>query len=314
MELEQLFKIAEKFKKNKNLSFLPRQTISINTYEDTYYVSLICNDNFQVQLVLLDENNNLIETLLNLDDDKGYIAKIANKFYLFTEDFALVYDINNIKIKPSKIYIGSLDIQGVCSNNNYIYVYSVSKDKIIQFDSDLNCIEEHTNSYSKENIRVPLSLACNEETFFSIPLMLPTEHQYIIMKKFMEYYTGPEIAKQNDMIHSCSFNENENTLYISMYNIVWIIKNGTEFSYLYFKDEAITNIYYDNDIGKLIINFGKAKGKHIAGAIIRLTDQDIYNKATTITDNTSMLQYSEPIKYLISDECHHSNTKKNKNL
>lgn len=315
-DLEKLFKLVEKvkyFKKSNNVNFVPRQTLSVNIGNVEYYISLICDDNFQVQVLLLDENNNLIQKLLELDDDKVSIVKLQNKLYVFADNYAYIYDINNLKANPLKMFLGSLDLQGICANKNNIFAYSISKDKIIKYDQNLISMEEYENPYSKENIRVSLRLACNEETFFSIPIMAPKEEQYILMKKFMEYYVGSEIAKQNDQIHSCSFNYDENTLYISMYNIVWIIKNGTEFSYLYFRDNAMTSVFYDNDIKKLIVNFGGLKGRHINGSIIKLTNDEINEKAIPLTDISSTFQYSKNInEHLISDDIFHENTKRRK--
>ena len=116
------------------------------------------------------------------------------------------------------------------------------------------------------------------------------------MKRFMEQYVGYEIAKQNDQIHSCTFNSDENTLYISMYNIIWIIKDGIEFSYLYFKERGMTTILYDNDIKRLIVNFGGTNGKHLCGAVLELSDSELKEKAIPITDiSTTTFHYSQNI-------------------
>ena len=188
-DLEKLFKLVEKvkyLKKSNDVNFVPRETLSVNINNVKYYISLICDDDFLVQVVLLDENNNLIQKLLKLDGDKASIAKLHNKLYVFTDNYAYIYDINNLKANPLKMFLGNIDLQGVCANKNNIFAYSISKDKIIKYDQNLISMEEYENPYSKDNIRVSLSLACNEETFFSIPIMVPKEEQYILMKRFME--------------------------------------------------------------------------------------------------------------------------------
>ena len=101
-----------------------------------------------------------------------------------------------------------------------------------------------------------------------------------------------------------------------MYNIIWIIKNGTEFSYLYFRDNAMTSVFYDNDIKKLIVNFGGAKGRHLNGSIIKLTNDEINEKAIPLTDISSTFQYSENIgeqsRNLINDDDFHIDIKRSK--
>lgn len=74
-----------------------------------------------------------------------------------------------------------------------------------------------------------MELACSDSSFFN-SYLVPNEEQYFLMKKFLVEHMSSEIAKSNDQIHSCSFN------------------SGVDFSYLYFKDSAITTAFYDNDI------------------------------------------------------------------
>lgn len=123
--------------------------------------------------------------------------------------------------------------------------------------------------------------------------MVPNEDQYFLMKEFMTHHLNPDIAKQNDQIHSCSFNGSENTLYISMYNIILMIKDGIEFSYLYFKDSAITTASYDNDINKLIINFGGIKGNHVCGSILKLNQEEIKKNAIPLANISPHFNYYE---------------------
>lgn len=281
--IEILNKMVEKLKKMKmstsNMNFIPRQTISVNINDKIYYISLICDNKFQVQVAILDESNNVIDKILELDGDKASITKLQNNLYVFTDNVAYIYDMNHLKENPTKIFLGNLDLQGICSNQENIFAYSITKDSIIKYDPNLLPIQEYKNPYSKGNLRVSLSLACNEQNFFSIPLMAPTEEQHIFMKKWMEHYINPTIAYNNDQIHSCSFNTGDNTLYISMYDLIWIIKDGVEFSYLYYKNSAITSVFYDNEISKLIINFGQTKGNNVIGNIMKLSDEEIKENA-----------------------------------
>lgn len=290
-KLEKLHNLVERIKKTmiskNNVNFIPRQTLSVNINNQTYYISLICDDNFQVQVVMLDEQNNIINKILDIEGDRASITIMQNFLYVFTANEVCICDINNLNASPTVLNLGNLDIQGVCSNQNNIFAYSIAKDRIIKYDKNLMPVQEYENPYSKEKPRVSIELACNQENFFSIPIMLPTEEQYISMKIALATYLGKEEAELNDSIHSCSYNDAENTLYISMYNIILIIKGGTEFSYLYFKDNAITTSFYDNNIKQLIINFGGTKGNHVVGSIIKLSDREIKEKAKNITETIS---------------------------
>lgn len=295
--LEIFPKFLERFKYpqkiNNTVNFVPRQTLSIKVNDRELYISLICDDNFDVKVVLLDENNNIIDQILNLDGDQASITKFQNNLYVFSENKAYIYDIDNLKDNPAIIFLGNLGFQCVCANENNIFAYSTIKDKVIKYDKDLVVMQEYINPYSTENLHVSLELACNQETYFAIPIMTPQEEQYIFMKRFIEYYTNAKIAEQNDKINSCSYNKDENTLYISMYNIIWIIKNGVDYSYLYFKDNAITSSFYDNDIKKIIINFGGEKGNHMNGSIIKLSDNEIKEKSISVNKDSSTFQYFE---------------------
>lgn len=299
-ELEILHKMSEKIKSmkksNNSMNFIPRQTISININNEKYYISLICDENWEVQVVLLDKNNNIIYKILKLDGDRASITKLQNNLYVFTDSIAYIFDINNLKTEPFVVNLGNLDLQGISANENNIFAYSIEKDKIIKYDKNLEPIEEYENHYSNEKNRVSLELACNQETFFSIPIMVPTEEQYLLMKKFIQYYINSKISEENDQIHSCSFNDDENILYITMYNLIWIIENGTEFSYLYFKDKSITTALYDNDLKKLIINFGGTKGNHLSGSIVELSNDEIKKKAIKLTDISSTFKYSKNLE------------------
>ncbi len=266
--------IAYKLKKLNNVNFLPRQTISVNIDSKIYYVSLIADENFQVKVVLLSEDNKILREILTLDNDKADIVKLQNKLYVFSCDTAYIFNINNLNEKPIIKFLDACNIQKVCANNKNIFAYSIEKDKIIMYDPDLNPINFYDNKFSKGNIHSSLSLACNDFTFFSIPLMPYKEKQYINMKSIMAQYVGSQIASENDQIHSCTFNKDENTLYISMYNLIWIIKDGKEFSYLYFKNFPMTTIFYDNDIKRLIVNFAEIGEKNINGSIIKLSNDE----------------------------------------
>lgn len=319
-DIEILNKIVRKLKKlnrsSNSVDFIPRQTLSIKINNENYYISLICNNNFQVQVVVLDENNNVVYKILDIDDDKASIIKLHNNLYVFTNNNAYIYDINNLKAQPIKVFLGNLDLQGICSNQNSIFAYSITKDKIIKYDKDLLIVQEYQNLYSRDNLRISLNLACNEKEFFSIPIMVPTEEQYVLMKKFMEHYINPEVAQQNDQIHSCSFNIDDNTLYISMYDLILIIKDGIEFSYLYFKDGAMTTTFYDNDLKKLIINFGEIKGKCIMGSITKLSDSEINEKAIPLNYIEGTFQHlenlSKPSLNLIDNNIDKMDAKRNR--
>ncbi len=275
------------------MNFIPRQTISAKINNQNYYISLICDNNFQVQVVVLNENNNVIYKILDIDGDKADITKIHNNLYVFTNNIAYIYDINNLKKQPIKVFLGNLNLQGVCSNQNAIFAYSITKGKIIKYDKNLLIVQEYENPYSSDNIQPSLNLTCNEKDFFSIPIRAQTEEQYILMKMIIADYLDPEIAHQNDQINSCSFNINDNTLYISMYNLILIIKNQIEFSYLYFKDRAIATIFYDNDIKKLIINFGGINKNRLIGSVIKLSDTEIKERAIPLNYISGTYQFLE---------------------
>lgn len=309
-------KIESLKKSNYNINFIPRQTISININNEKYYISLICDKNWQVQVVILDKNNNIVYKILELDGDRASITKLQNNLYVFTDSIAYIFDINNFKIEPLTVNLGNLDLQGISANDNNIFAYSIAKDRIIKYDKNLVPIEEYENRYSNKKIRMSLELACNQETFFSIPMMVPTEEQYLLMKKFIQYYINSKISEENDQIHSCSFNNDENTLYITMYNLIWVIKNETEFSYLYFKDKAITTALYDNDLKKLIINFGSTKGNHLSGSIVELSNDEIKKKAIKLTSISSTFKYSKnlesPSTILLNSSTDEINSKKSR--
>lgn len=319
-KLEIFYNLSKKIKNikktNNNMNFIPRQTISININNEKYYTSLICDENFKIQVVLLDENNNIIYKLLELDCDRASIAKLQNNLYVFTDNIAYIFDINNFQTKPLMVFLGNLELQGISANENNIFAYSIEKDKIIKYNENLVPVEEYDNYYSNESIRVSLELACNKETFFCVPIMVPKEEQYLLMKKFIQHYISPKISEENNQIHSCSFNDDENTLYITMNNLIWIIKNGTEFSYLYFKDKEITTALYDNDIKKLIINFGSTKGNHVSGSIIKLSNNEIKKIAIHLTNISSTFEYSRnlesPSTILLDSNNDEINTKKNR--
>lgn len=298
------------------MSFIPRQTLSVNINNETYYISLICDNNFQGQVVLLDENNNVIYKISEIDGDRASIVKLQNSLYVFTDNTAYIYDVNHLKTQPTKLFLGNLDLQGICSNQNNIFAYSIAKDKIIKYDKNLLQVHEYENLYSKGNLRISVELACNENEFFSIPIMVPTEEQYVLMKKFMEYYVGTEIARQNDQIHSCSFNIDENTLYISMNDLIWVIKDGIEFSYLHFKDSAMTTVFYDNDIKKLIVNFGGTKDNHVIGYITKLSDSEIKESVIPLNNISQTFQYSKNLNEsslnLIDDGVSEIGTRRNR--
>ena len=284
---------------SKNSRFIPRQTFSVNINGVEYYISLICCDNnFDVKVVLLDSNNSIVSTILELDTEGAYIVKLKNKLYVITDNHlskgnkVYIYDITNLKANPKIEYLCKENLTAACANKNSIYAYSSNRDKIIKYNEDMIPIQEYNNRYSKDNIWIPVELACNEETFFSIPSKPSTAEQFEWVERFMEYYVSADLKDPNEMIHSCSFNNDDNTLYISMSNIIWIVKNGTEFSYIKLKDRTMTKTFYDNDIKKLILNLGGTKGKHVFGEIRRLSDKEIQEKAIRLADFSSSSKYS----------------------
>lgn len=291
-DVEKLIAMFRKTGSKKDMDIIPRQTISIEVNQTNYYISLICDDNFEVHVVLLDENNNKISNILDLNVDRASIVKLKNKLYTFTDNCVYIHDINRLNLEPLKIQLGS-HIQSVCANKENIYAYSAGYDIIRKYDENLNIIEKYENNYSSGNLRVSLELACSDSSFFSIPIMVPNEEQYFLMKKFLVEYMGSEIAKSNDQIHSCSFNSSDNTLYISMYNIIIMIKDGVDFSYLYFKGSAITTAFYDNDIHKLIVNFGGIKKNHVCGSILKLSGEEIKKSAIPLANISSHFNYYE---------------------
>ena len=282
-ELGILRRISNIIKKN-NLDFVPRQTLIANINNKKHYISLICDENWQVKVVLLDEDNKIIYKILELSGDRASITKLQDSLYVFTDQEAYVFDINNLSKTPLKKSLGNVDIQGICANENSIFAYSIKKDKIIKYDKKLNVVEEYKNQWSKENSKISLNLACNQETFFSVPILPTTEEHYQIMKGIMQQCFGYRISQANDLIKSCGFNQEENTIYIAMYNLIWIIKDGREYSYLHFKGKGITTALYDNNFKKLVINFGGTKGNHLIGSIIELSNDQIRKMATPITN------------------------------
>ncbi len=221
--------------KNKNTRFIPRQTFSVNIDGLEYYISLISDDNFQVKVVLLDSNNSIIDTILELDTENASIVKLQEKLYTITDRSVYIHDIKNLNATPKVKSLGNLNLQGVCSNSNFIYAYSIERDKVIKYDENMVPIQEYENKYSKDNCKVPVELTCNEATFFSIPILESKEEQYMLRKFLIAHYVDSDVAESNTLIHSCGFNNDDNTLYIAMSNIIWIIKDGTEFSYLHKK-------------------------------------------------------------------------------
>lgn len=316
-ELEIFHNIAQKIKnlkKTNTMNFIPRQTISVNIDDEKYYISLICDENYEVKAILLDEKNNIIYEILSLDSERASIVKLKKKLYVFTDSRAHIFDINNLKAEPITVFLGNLDIQSVSANDDNIFAYSIVKDKIIKYGENLVPLEEYNNYYSSNYIRVSIELTCNHETFFSIPIMVPTEEQYLLMKSFIKHYINSSVSEENDQIHSCSFNDDENILYITMYNLIWIIKNGTEFSYLYFKDKVITTALYDNESKGLIINFSGTKNNHFNGSIIELSNDEIKKMATPLANVSSVFKYSKnlesPSTILLDDNNNEWNTKK----
>lgn len=282
--IEKLGQIADKLKKlknssNDNVDFIPRQTISVNINSKRYYMSLIADDDFQVKVVLLDDDNNVLQEILSIEGDRGDITKIKNMLYVFTDDDAYIYDVNNLDANPLIRDLHGYDIQGVCANDQNIFAYSINIDKIIMFDPYLNPEHFYDNVYSKENSRSSLKLTCNDSTFFSIPFLPSREEEYVMMKAMIAEAVGSKIADENDIFNSCAYDKDENILYISMDNLVWRIKDGTEFSYLYFKNRNMTTLFYDNDIKRLIVNFGGHSGRHVNGSIVKLSNDDIKERA-----------------------------------
>ncbi len=281
--------------KNNSTRFIPRQTFSVNIDGLEYYISLICDDNFQVKVVLLNSNNSIVDTILELDTENASIVKLQGKLYTITDRSVYIHDIKNLKANPNVKFLGNLNLQCACANSNFIYAYSIEKDKIIKYDENMAPIQEYENKYSKDNCKVPVELTCNETTFFSIPIMELKEEQYISRKRFIAHYFGSDIAESNISIHSCGFNNDDNTLYISMSNIIWVIKDGTEFSYLHLKHRTITNVFYDNDIKKLILNFGGTEGNHVRGSIQKLSNKEIQESSIKLTDITTPFYFSKNI-------------------
>ena len=203
--VDKLKDIKNKLLKFKNnLDFVPRQTLSVKIDDKQYYVSLICNNSFEVKLVLLDEFDNVIENIFEFESDKVNMVKGNGKLYLFTEGKCYIFDINNLKSKPEEIYLGNLNIQSVCSNQNYIYAYSIENDCIIQYDYNLITINEYKNLHSKEKSRLSVNLTCNEDTFISLPIM--TRDQYDFIRCKILGYIGINDPESNRLINSISYN------------------------------------------------------------------------------------------------------------
>ena len=153
-KLEKFHNLVEIIKKTKisksNVNFIPRQTLSININNQTYYISLICDDSFQLPVVILDNQFNIVNKLLDIEGDRASITIMQNFLYIFTDNKVSMYDINNLSNFPTILGLGNLNIQSICSNQNNIFAYSLAKDKIIKYDKNIFPVEEYENPYSKK--------------------------------------------------------------------------------------------------------------------------------------------------------------------
>ena len=165
-DVEKLMTIFRKNNVKKDMDVVPRETISVEMNQVSYYISLVCDDNFELHVVLLDENNNKISNILDVNGDRASIVKLRNSLYTFTDNLVFIHDINNLNLDPLKVSLGKLDLQSVCANKESIYAYSIDCDNIRKYDESLNKVEEYENYYSRGNLRVLLVLTCSDRTFF----------------------------------------------------------------------------------------------------------------------------------------------------
>ncbi len=112
--------------------------------------------------MLLDSNNSIVDTILELDTENASIVKLQEKLYIITDRNVYIYEIKNLKANPKVKFLGHLNLQGACANSNFIYAYSIEKDKVIKYDENMVQIQEYENKYSKDNCKVPVELTCNE--------------------------------------------------------------------------------------------------------------------------------------------------------
>ena len=106
---------------DKLTHYVPRQTLGVTINNEKYYISLICDDKWQVQVVLMDLNHNILDKIIDIKGDVASIAKMRDKLYVFTRNTAYILDINNLKEKPKEVYLGDFDFQGICANENNIF-------------------------------------------------------------------------------------------------------------------------------------------------------------------------------------------------
>lgn len=60
-KLDKLLKLFAKKKKASQVNFVPRETISVSINNNLYYVCVTCDENYQVKIILLDENYNIMQ-------------------------------------------------------------------------------------------------------------------------------------------------------------------------------------------------------------------------------------------------------------
>lgn len=286
-------KLFDKMKGDKieyNLDFVPRQAIPIFIEGKKYFASVICDDEYKVSVVILDSNQNIVKKLMDVNVLSAYLGKIDDKLYVFNGDKAYIYDINNIKERPKERPIGDINIGSIASSENYIFVYSTELNKIFKFDRDLNPIAVLDNRFTTNNMHLSVQLTTNNDNFFSLPTGLGSEEFYMMRRGFLAKYFNRKIAESNIFIDGCAFNEKDNTLYISMANIIIVIKDGEECGYIPFKT-GLAHVTYDNNLNEMILCYASTdKHGHLLGKINEIPIEQLNKMIIPLEELTKDLQ------------------------
>ena len=286
-------KLFDKMKGDKieyNLNFVPRQAIPIFIEGKKYFVSVICDDEYKVSVVILDSNQIIVKKLMDVKVLSAYLGKIDDKLYVFNGDKAYIYDINNIKERPKERPIGDINIGSIASSENYIFVYSTELNKIFKFDRDLNPVAVFDNRFSTKDMHLGVQLTSNNDNFFSLPTGFTSEEFYMIRKSFLTKYFSRKIAETNLYIDHVAFNEKENTLYIGMSHIIIVVKDGKEYGYIPFKT-GLANMTYDNNLNEMILCYASTdKHGHLLGKINEISNEELNKMIIPLEELTKDLQ------------------------
>ncbi len=249
------------FKNKQKKNYVIRESLLLSDKTEGVYLSLICYlDTFDVCVVLLNSELNVVKKVLKVDEN-SHITKVINNYFVFTikDGIDVVYVYDEFFNLLTKVPLGKLGISSVCSNDTNIYAYSDNRNEVILFDDELQVLSNVLNKFSinKENSQVNkgVVLTCSSDDFFSIPRFIPeTEEQYMQYKRIIDTVTKETKSTGNDFINSCAFDDFEKLLYIAMNNIIFVIDENFQIDYMSFKGYNITSCYYDNSQQMLVVN------------------------------------------------------------